>query len=128
MEVFPYIVHGAVELHVGSQGRTTTAVTLDGSHHAKDGSVASEDGEFVGEVPVGKPLSVEEQFDDFEHRLRCGNNRFIILPKFLSELDREKIEVVFSDHLGLAVTAQSLPERSIRSCEPEVSIFHEEGN
>lgn len=65
---------------------------------------------------------------DFQHRLRCGNNRFIILPKFLSELDREKIEVVFPDHLGLAVTAQSLPERSIRSCEPEVSIFHEEGN
>ena len=122
------VFDGAFQVQEGAQDSLAAFVAVGGAHQADDGTVAVAQGELVGDVPVGKPLTVEEELHQIEPWLSGGQHGFVVLAKSFGERAGEELEVVLAQNLRLGVKTKALKKETACPNDAALRVLGEEGD
>lgn len=113
---------------VGGRDVALKVVALDRTHQADDLSAFVEEGQFLGDEPVGDALLIEEEFDDAEERLASRNDFLVIGAEADRERTGKEIEVGFAHDLSFIGKSEAPIEVRVAIHELVIPVLGEEGH
>lgn len=127
-EVLSNVGNGLIELEEGLQEGLAVFVSVGGAHETDNVSKLVTEGEFVGDVPIGDALSIEEELYEVEAWFAGGENGLIVAAKGFCEAFGEEVEVVAADNFLFALEAEAFVEKAAGAENTTALVFGEEGD